>query len=96
MRLVFARTVRGELIEIGDAIRSDSPQRAISFVLELEDKAYRIAQQPRLYRVRPDIGPDIRLATHGKYVILFRADDETVEILHIVHGARDLRHLFDM
>ena len=30
----------------------------------------------------------IRIAVHGRYLILFRADDESVRIERIVHGAR--------
>jgi toxin ParE1/3/4 len=95
MRLAFAPEVRFELIAIGELIRADSPQRAISFVVELERKAYSIARRPRIYRLRPEIAPDVRLATHGSYVILFRIETDLVRVLHIVHGARDLTQLFE-
>ena len=95
MRLIFAPSVRAELIDIGDAIREDNPSRAESFVLELEEKARSITRFPRIYRMRPDIAPDIRLAAHGKYVILFRIAGDEIRVLHIVHGARDLKRLFE-
>ena len=95
MRLIFAPAVRGELIDIGDAIRADNPSRAESFVLELEAKAHAIVRFPRVYRLRPDIAPDVRLAAHGKHVILFRIAGDEIRVLHIVHGARDLKRLFE-
>jgi toxin ParE1/3/4 len=62
------------MIAIGELIRADSPQRAISFIFELERKAYSIARRPPIYRLRPEIAPDVRLAVHGNYVILFRME----------------------
>lgn len=95
MQLVFAPAVRLELLQIGETIEADSPSRAASFVRELEEKARSIALNPRIYRLRPDVARDIRLATHASYIILFRLSDTSVEILHIVHGARDLKRLFE-
>lgn len=43
-----------------------------------------------LYRVRPEIGTDARLATADSYVILFRVMGTVVRIERIVHGSRDL------
>jgi toxin ParE1/3/4 len=95
MQLVFAPAVRLELLQIGETIEADSPSRAASFVFELEEKARSIALNPRIYRLRPDVAQGIRLATYASYIILFRLGDTTVEILHIVHGARDLKRLFE-
>ena len=94
MQLIFAPAVRLELLQIGETIEADSPSRAASFVRELEDKAHRIALNPKIYRLRPDVVPGIRLATYASYIILFRLSDMRLEILHIVHGARDLKRLF--
>ncbi len=37
----------------------------------------------------------MRIAVHGRYVIVYRVRDETVQVLRIVHGARDLDALFE-
>ena len=95
MKLVFAPTVRLELLQIGETIEADSPSRAASFIRELEEKAHSIALNPRIYRLRPELAHGIRLATYASYIILFRLSDTDVEILHIVHGARDLKRLFE-
>ena len=95
MQLIFAPAVRLELLQIGEAIEADSPSRAASFVRELEDKARSIALNPKIYRLRHDVAPGIRLATYASYIILFRLSASKIEILHIVHGARDLKRLFE-
>ncbi|HTJ30222.1 MAG TPA: type II toxin-antitoxin system RelE/ParE family toxin, partial [Acidobacteriaceae bacterium] len=55
-----------------------------------------IARQPKLYRLRPEIGRDARIAVEGDYLILFRIlDNETVRMERVVHGSRDLPKLFE-
>jgi plasmid stabilization system protein ParE len=49
-----------------------------------------IAKQPELYRLRPELGAEARLATLGQYVILFRIRQNAVRIERVVHGERDL------
>jgi plasmid stabilization system protein ParE len=49
-----------------------------------------IAKQPEIYRLRPELGAEARLATVGSYVILFRIRQNAVRIVRVVHGNRDL------
>jgi hypothetical protein len=48
-----------------------------------------------IYRLRPEIGAEARLATVGNYVILFRIRKDTVRIERVVHGGRDLLLVLD-
>jgi plasmid stabilization system protein ParE len=54
-----------------------------------------IAKQPQIYRVRPDLGAEARLATVGNYVILFRIRQNAVRIERVVHGGRDLLSMLE-
>jgi toxin ParE1/3/4 len=47
-----------------------------------------------LGRSRPDIADAARSLNVGNYLILYRIEARTVEIVRIVHGARDLTTLF--
>jgi plasmid stabilization system protein ParE len=49
-----------------------------------------IAKQPEMYRLRPEIGAEARLATVGNYLILFRIRQHAVRIERVLHGSRDL------
>ncbi len=35
------------------------------------------------------------MAVHRAYLILFRVEAERVEIVRVVHGARDLKRIFE-
>ncbi|MDX8433748.1 type II toxin-antitoxin system RelE/ParE family toxin [Mesorhizobium sp. M4B.F.Ca.ET.215.01.1.1] len=43
---------------------------------------------------RPDVGADTRAPSVGNYLILYRLAKERIEIVCIVHGARDISTLF--
>jgi plasmid stabilization system protein ParE len=49
-----------------------------------------IAIQPQIYRLRPEIGADARMAIVGNYVTLFRIRKSTVRTERVVQGNRDL------
>lgn len=82
-----------DLEAISDYIAADSPANAIAFVDALLDLCARIAENPRAYRRRDDLGEGIRQAVHGRYLILFTDRDRNVVIERVVHGARRLEEL---
>lgn len=93
MRLEFSRWVESDLDAIADFIAQDNPQRAVTFIREIRQKIYKMSQQPLLYQLRPEIGEAARLATVGRYVILFRILDDVVRIERVLYGGRDLPSL---
>jgi len=90
MRLRLSPLVPGDLEEIADFIAQDSPRHALRMLRVLRARMKEIAKRPDLYRLRPELGVDARLATFGQYVILFRIRKNTVRIERVVHGSRDL------
>lgn len=90
MRLVFTPLAEQDLEAIADYIAVDNPVRALSFVRELRAQCLRITLNPPGYRLRPDLGDGIRSCAHGNYVIFFEVDPDTVVIVRILHGARDI------
>lgn len=89
MRLVFTSTARRDLIEIGDYIAKDSRKQALNFVLELEGFCARLSRQPERY---PQIAryPTLRRAPYRNYLTVYRAGENTIEILRLLHAACDV------
>lgn len=90
MKVVVTDTALAELVRIGRTIALDSPVRAESFVAELYDRCMRLADMPRAFPLLPrweDSG--IRRRPFGAYLIFYRLSEDRVEILHVLHGARD-------
>jgi toxin ParE1/3/4 len=95
MRPRLSPLVPGDLEEIADYIARDSPRYALRVLRLLRLRLKEIAKRPELYRLRPELGPDARMAVLGNYVILFRIHRNAVRIELVVHGGRELARLLD-
>ena len=93
MRVTVSRFVESDLEAIADYIAIDNPTRALTFVGEIREEIQRIGRNPHIYRLRPEIGKDARLAVAGHYVILFRITAKAIRIERVVYGGRDLPNL---
>jgi len=89
----IAPRARLDLRQIGAFIVRDNPERALSFVDEIEAHARRAAERPLGYRLRDEIGPGLRGLLHGRYSILFRDLADEVRVVRILHTARDFGKL---
>jgi toxin ParE1/3/4 len=56
---------------IGDRIAERNPARALSYVRELRERCLRIGEFPHAGPPRPQWGKGIRIAVHGKYLIVY-------------------------
>jgi len=90
MRFRFSRRAGSDIEEIGDYIARDNPARAVTFISELRAHCRRLADFPEAAPLRPGVGDDVRMAVHGRYLILYVVRGDTLEIRRVVHGSRDL------
>lgn len=93
-RLVILPAARMDLIEIGDFIALDNPERAASFVAEIEARMIEVAERPGSFPARDELHQGLRSARHGRYLIFFVEARDEVRIVRVLHGARDLPGIF--
>ena len=93
-RLLILPAARADLIEIGDFIAQDNPERALSFLAEIEAKMQDASERPESFPARGDVCAGLRSARHGRYLIFFLNAGEEVQIVRVLHGARDLPRIF--
>jgi toxin ParE1/3/4 len=53
-----------------------------------------VATQPHIGRARPELAPELRSVPEGRYVMFYRPLPDGVEIVRVLHGARDLDSVF--
>lgn len=94
MQVVFTPEAREDLRDIALKIAEHNPVRAFTYVDELDARAQRIGQFPHAAPPRPQWSDGVRIAVHGRYITVYRVCDEAVQVLRVVHGARDLDALF--
>ena len=90
MKVVVTDAALSDLIGIGRHIARDNPNRAATFVDELQEKCRQLVDIPEAFPLlagREETG--IRRRRHGNYLIFYRISPEAVEILHVLNGAQD-------
>jgi toxin ParE1/3/4 len=59
-----------------------------------DQKLELLADMPGLGPARPEFGKGIRSFPVGSYIIFYRPVDGGIELLRVLHGARNLRKIF--
>ncbi len=96
-RCLFTPLALQDLIDIHDHIAADNPEAALRLVERLDQRCEGLADMPGMGRRRDDLSPTLRSVPEGSYVLFYRPlpDGSGVEILRVLHGARDLPSLFE-
>lgn len=89
MRVVFSPAAERDLEEIGDYIAQDNPTRAVSFIREIREHCGLLASSPRAAPLWPELGENLRMVPHGRYLIFYTLFEESLRIERVLHGARD-------
>jgi len=96
MRLQLTALAEADLLGIGRHIALDNPDRAVSFVGELEMACISLRDNPLLHPViRRRRGYEIRRRVHGNYLILYTITARDIVVLRVVHGAMDYDRWLD-
>jgi len=82
--------VKSDLAEIWDYVADDSEARADTFVEKIDEKFKTLAARPYIGRKRDELGEDLRSFPVGRYIIYYRPLPDGVEVIRVLHGARDL------
>ncbi len=91
LTIKWADSAWTDVEQIVEFIAPNSPSYAVSFVRMARDKARTLKIFPQRGRVVPEVGSQaIREVQLSSYRMIYRVTAEAVEILGIVHGARDL------
>ena len=65
-----------------------SPAVADRLIDALAERFALLAEQPRMGRLRPELGPDVRSFTVENHVIYYRHEGDVL-IARVLHGRRD-------
>ena len=91
MPVIITRPRAGfDLIEIWDYIAEDSETRADAFIDAIDRKFLVLSERPNMGRPRDELAEGLRSFPIGRYVIFYRPILDGVEIVRVLHGARDL------
>ena len=86
---------RSDLEQILTYLDRYSPPAADRFAIETDRVIDRIGKLPLIGRDRSDLRPGLRSVVIGDYVLFYRIVKRRVEIVRILHGARDIDSIFE-
>lgn len=83
-----------DVYEIAVFIARDNPDAAIRLVDRFDETLKMLAENPMAGRAREELAPDVRSFPVGNYLLFYRPKQNGIELIRVLHGARDLRRLF--
>jgi toxin ParE1/3/4 len=84
-----------DIAEIWDFIAEDSLEQADRWVDRLDEKLQLLAGQPLMGRGRPELAAGLRSMPFGRYVIFYLPLGDGIDVVRILHSARDVDAIFD-
>lgn len=91
----YANTARADVALIVDTILQDSVTGAESFLDDLERVVNLIGQYPLAGRKRTEVEAGVRSMPMGGYVVFYQPMKNSVVIVRVIHGARDIGSLLE-
>lgn len=91
----FTEPAAQDLEEIYDYIALDNIEAAERLKDRLKQLWTAASKTPGIGRKRDQWLPDLRSVREGNYLILYRPVEVGIEVVRILHGARDIESLFD-
>lgn len=93
MKVVLASVAIADLEAIAKWIARDNPSRAVTFVESLRERCEELGDFPLAYPLVPRFeSAGVRRRPVGDFLIFYRVT-KRIEVLHILHGARDYEPL---
>lgn len=90
-----AARAEADLAALWDYVAQQSEAAADRLVATLVERFPTLALFPGMGRLREELAPMLRSFPVGNYVIYYRPLEEGVEIVRVIHAARDIRSLLE-
>lgn len=82
-----------DLVDIWCYIAQDNSDAADSWIEQLGDTAWRLAENPGMGRLRPELLPNIRSFPVGDYILFYQEVENGIELVRVLSAYRDLEQL---
>lgn len=89
MRIRWTAPAADDLEHIKDYLQEHYPHFAQSTILRIYESIRSLKNSPRRGRLGRRSGTRELVLTPLPYIVVYRIKDETVEVLHIRHGAQE-------
>lgn len=94
-RILRTPLAQGDLLEIWSFIAEERrrPAAADRLLRRFDEVLRHLLVHPEIGESYRGAASDVRLFPVGSYLIVYRSDSDGIELLRVVHGARDWKEL---
>jgi len=92
-RLKVTATAQRDLLEIWSFIEPDNANAADKLLTTITKQLDKLLRFPELGRQRNELVRHLRSVAVKNYVIFYQLTDKYVEIVRVLHGARDMKRV---
>lgn len=96
MTYCLSRRARLDILLIWNYIAEDNEQAADRFIDLLLQRFQLLGRNPHIGRRRDELRVGYRSFPVGQYLVFYRVMDTFIQIMHVVHGKRDVEVLFGL
>ena len=94
-RYLLTDLAKSDIRQIVDYIRQRSPDSAKRVRRELREEMRKLADFPGMGHLREDVTDEpLRFWSLYSYLIVYRPDPRPLQVVRVLHGARDLSRQF--
>ncbi|NWG75502.1 MAG: type II toxin-antitoxin system RelE/ParE family toxin [Rubrivivax sp.] len=79
-----------DILDIWDHIAEDSLDQADRWIDRLDEAFKLVATQPLMGRAREELAANLRSFPFGRYVIFYVPIHDGIDVVRVLHGARDI------
>lgn len=94
-RIRMTASANADVRSIARWIARDSVDNAVNWTFELDDKLQKLLETPGSGTDRSDLRPGMRSSPFGQYLIFFKPFRYGIQVIRVIHGARDYTRFFD-
>jgi toxin ParE1/3/4 len=94
-KLHISPRATSDLIGIWSYIADDSVANADVFIDKLYETMRLLAGKPGSGRRREELAPGMQSFPFGRYILFYRVVAGAIEIVRVLHGARDIENIFE-
>ena len=94
-RYILTPEAARDLDEITSYVATDNPRAADRFAIKLSEVCDLHAAHPQIGEKADEYAPALRLFSVWNYAVFYRPNDDGIELIRIIHGARDIPQIFE-
>jgi len=94
LAILFAPNAEKNLEDIRDYIEDNGDAKAADSVVEkIFNVCSSLQKMPKMGKARDELAPGVRSITSGNYVIYYRINEQSIDVLRVWHSHRDIAAL---